>query len=223
MMEFKLETFSGPLDLLLTLIAKNKVSILDIPIKTILEQYLEAIDTMQGFDAEETSAFISMAAKLVFIKSKLLLPRHEDEPSEDPREELARMLLEYSVFKKACMYFNNTKDIFTRENEVLSKEDIQLSLDINELGQVFFNTLKTINEQMPPRAELFEQITASEIMPVSLKTEYIIKQIIDNEKIHKDNLFGECQSKTELIATFLAILELLKASKIKLIGDFICS
>lgn len=223
MMEFKLETFSGPLDLLLALIAKNKVSIMDIPVKTILEQYLEAIDKMEGFDADSSSEFIAMAAKLVYIKSKLLLPRHEDEPDEDPREELARMLIEYSVFKKACKYFNNTKDIFTRENEILSPEDIKLSLDINELGKVFLNTLKVINEKMPPKTELFESITSDEIMPVSLKTEYIINKIIDNEKIHTANLFGQCESKTELIATFLAILELLKSSKIKLIRDFICS
>lgn len=223
MMEFKLETFSGPLDLLLGLITKNKVSILDIPIKMILEQYLQAIDTMEGFNAEETSAFISVAAKLVYIKSKMLLPKHEDEPDEDPREELARMLLEYSSFKKACEYFNNSKDIFTRENEILSGEDIKLSLDINDLRKSFINALKVINEKIPPKTELFEQITASEIMPISVKTEYIIKKIIDNEKINTNSLFTECESKTELIATFLAILELLKASKIKLIGDFICS
>ena len=91
---FKLEVFDGPLDLLLHLISKNKVSIYDIPISLILEQYMEYIDDLKKMDLEVSSEFIEMAANLMYIKSKMLLPKPEPE-EEDPREELVRRLLEY--------------------------------------------------------------------------------------------------------------------------------
>ena len=98
---FHLEVFDGPLDLLLHLLSKNKVEIKDIPIASILDQYLEYIRQMKEFDLEVASEFITMAAQLMFIKSKMLLPVYEDENEEDPRASLVEALLEYQRIKEA--------------------------------------------------------------------------------------------------------------------------
>ena len=98
---YKLDSFEGPLDLLLTLIQKNKVSIYDIPIVEITDQYLEAIDGIEESSLDNTGEFVVMAAQLLYIKSKMLLPRNEEEDEEDPREELAQRLLEYQKIKEA--------------------------------------------------------------------------------------------------------------------------
>ena len=96
---YKLDSFEGPLDLLLTLIQKNKVSIYDIPIVEITDQYLEAIDGIEESSLDNTGEFVVMAAQLLYIKSKMLLPKTEEEDEEDPREELAQRLLEYQRIK----------------------------------------------------------------------------------------------------------------------------
>ena len=98
---FHLEVFDGPLDLLLHLLSKNKVEIKDIPIASILDQYLEYIRQMKEFDLEVASEFITMAAQLMYIKSKMLLPVYEDENQEDPRASLVEALLEYQRIKEA--------------------------------------------------------------------------------------------------------------------------
>ncbi|MBR5271641.1 MAG: segregation/condensation protein A, partial [Clostridia bacterium] len=97
---YKLDTFEGPLDLLLTLIKKNKVNIYDIPIVEITAQYLEAIEGIEESDLEYTSEFLVMASQLLLIKSRMLLPRDEEE-EDDPREDLANRLIEYQKFKEA--------------------------------------------------------------------------------------------------------------------------
>ena len=100
-MKYKLESFEGPLDLLLTLIKKNKVSIWDIPIVEITEQYLEAIEGIEKTMLDNTGEFIIMASQLLYIKSKMLLPKDEEDEEEDPREELAQRLYEYKKIKEA--------------------------------------------------------------------------------------------------------------------------
>jgi segregation and condensation protein A len=101
-LQFKLESFEGPLDLLLKLIAKNKVEICDIPISLIFEQYMEYIERMRRMDMEIASEFLTMAAELMLIKSRMLLPRQSEE-EEDPRERLAMALLEYKCMKDASV------------------------------------------------------------------------------------------------------------------------
>ena len=98
---YKLENFEGPLDLLLHLITKNKVSIYDIPIVEITDQYMEAIQGIEESQLDNTSEFLVLAAQLLYIKSKLLLPKDEEEEEEDPREDLAQRLLEYQRYKEA--------------------------------------------------------------------------------------------------------------------------
>jgi segregation and condensation protein A len=123
---FHLEVFDGPLDLLLHLLSKNKVEIKDIPIAVILEQYLEYIRQMQEFDLEVASEFITMAAQLMYIKSKMLLPVYEDDNEEDPRAGLVEALLEYQRIKEAgsalSLRAQIGRDIFVKGQEQLEKE-----------------------------------------------------------------------------------------------------
>ncbi|MDR0406447.1 MAG: segregation/condensation protein A, partial [Clostridiales bacterium] len=101
---FKLEIFEGPLDLLLHLISKNKVSLYDIPVSEITEQYMDYLGEMAHFDIEVSSEFLVLAARLLYIKSKMLLPKYEDaEEEDDPREELAQRLIAYKRFKEAAL------------------------------------------------------------------------------------------------------------------------
>ena len=119
-LNFKLEMYDGPLDLLLTLITKQKINIYDIPIAEILEQYLEYMELCQLYNAELSSEFIVMACELLYIKSKMLLPKEEEE--EDPREDLVRSLIEYSEVKKAAAFLSEReKDFYhTACNKIFS-------------------------------------------------------------------------------------------------------
>ena len=121
-MDFHLDNFDGPLDLLLHLISKNKVSIYDIPIAEILEQYMAVLHEAEHMDLDVAGDFIAMAAQLVYIKSRMLLPKHEeDEDGEDPRAGLVEMLLEYQRLKSATAFFaekNETgRDIYVKPPE----------------------------------------------------------------------------------------------------------
>ena len=112
---FNVEAFKGPLDLLLVLIKKNKVNIYDIPISEILEQYLQVMDEMKEMDMEVSSEFLVLAATLLQIKSKMLLPKNDDEnEEEDPREELVKRLLEYKIFKEKPNFSKKEKTKDTR-------------------------------------------------------------------------------------------------------------
>ena len=123
-MEFHLDSFDGPLDLLLHLISKNKVSIYDIPIAEILEQYMAVLREAETMDMDVAGDFIAMAAQLVYIKSRMLLPKREETPEEDdPRTELVDMLLEYQRFRQATAFFREKgeegADMLTRPPETL--------------------------------------------------------------------------------------------------------
>ena len=135
---FHLEAFDGPLDLLLHLLSKNKVDIRDIPIAQILDQYLEYIQLMQEFDLEVASEFITMAAQLMYIKSKMLLPVYDDEPEEDPRAGLVEALLEYQRIKSAGTVLNSRaelgRDLFTRGQEPLEKDRRAVSIRMTDKG-----------------------------------------------------------------------------------------
>ena len=146
-LNFRLEVFEGPLDLLLSLIAKNKVDIYDIPIALILDQYMEYIEQMRQMDMEIAGEFIVMAAELMLIKSRMLLPRPETEEKdeEDPRAALARALIEYKRAKEAAAFLSDQYGIYAgriaKEPEVLDTrsdlpEHIKLSLLEKALGRV---------------------------------------------------------------------------------------
>ena len=218
--KYKLETFEGPLDLLLTLIQKNKVSIYDIPIVEITDQYLKAIENIEDAMLDNTGEFVVMAAHLLYIKSKMLLPKPEDDEEEDPREELAQRLAEYQKFKEASLElrkneFSSRFMVFRDEEKIKfpipeydRQHDIQALLDaFNSIMQRKIRTEK-------PQKRAFSGIVGREKVSVDDMVEKICKRIHKRRKLEFKSLFLEEDSKPEMIATFLAVLEMIKANRL---------
>ena len=219
--QYKLENFNGPLDLLLHLINKNKVSIWDIPIVEITEQYLEAIEGIEDSALEDTSEFLVLAAQLLYIKSKLLLPKPEtDEEEEDPREELARRLEEYKLFKEASISLRKN-EFATRYMFFKPEEKIDFPLpeydrqhEVDELLEAFRSILARKERNKKPEKRAFSGIVGREKVSVEDMVEKVCKYLAKSPKLSFKSVFKAEDSKPEMIATFLAILEMIKLSKL---------
>lgn len=222
--QYHLSAFDGPLDLLLHLISKNKVSIYDIPIAEILEQYDAALSQMEIYDLELESEFVAMSAQLLYIKSKMLLPRYEDEEeSEDPRASLVQMLLEYQKFKEVSgllsRRFEIGRDIFVKEPENLEPDKTyRFSHDKNDLPAAIRKMLDRAERALPPPVSQFTGIVGREVFSVSAKVAFVLKRLLHSGKTTFRSLFKKVQSRSEVVATFLAVLELCKENRIRL-GD----
>lgn len=218
---YKLDTFEGPLDLLLTLIQKNKVSIYDIPIVEITAQYLEAIENIEEANLDNTSEFLVMASQLLYIKSKMLLPKNEeDEDEEDPREELARRLIEYQQFKEASKELRksefSTKHMVFREAEKINfpVPEYDISHEADELVEAFNNIFQRHLRRAKPEKRAFSQIVGREKVSVDDMVEKICKVLKRSKRVQFETLFEPEDSKPEMIATFLAVLEMIKLNKL---------
>lgn len=217
---YKLDTFEGPLDLLLTLIKKNKVSIYDIPIVEITEQYLEAIEGIDEEKIENTSEFLVMAANLLYIKSKMLLPKNEEEEEEDPREELAQRLAEYQKFKEASQELRKTefssKYMVFRDEEKIEfpVPEYNRNHTITELTDAFNSILARKIRKEKPTKRAFSGIVGREKVSVDDMVEKICKTLKKSRKVQFKTLFREDDSKPEMIATFLAVLEMIRMSRL---------
>lgn len=221
-MQYKLESFNGPLDLLLHLITKNKVSIWDIPIVEITEQYLEAIEGIEDSALEDTSEFLVLAAQLLYIKSKMLLPKPEtDEEEEDPREELARRLEEYKLFKEASASLRKN-EFSSRYMFFKPEEKIEFPLpeydrhhEVDELLDAFAAIIARKERKKKPEKRAFSGIVGREKVSVEDMVEKVCKYLAKTPKLNFKSVFKPDDSKPEMIATFLAILEMIKLNKIK--------
>lgn len=218
---YKLDTFEGPLDLLLTLIQKNKVSIYDIPIVEITAQYLEAIDGIEESSLDNTSEFLVMASHLLYIKSKMLLPKNEEEEDEeDPREELSRRLAEYQKFKEASKELRrsefSTKYMVFREAEKIDfpVPEYDISHNVDELLAAFESIMQRRIRKAKPEKRAFSQIVGREKVSVDDMVEKICKRLRKNKKLRFEALFEAQDSKPEMIATFLAVLEMVKLGRL---------
>lgn len=217
---FHLEVFDGPLDLLLHLLSKNKVEIKDIPIAAILDQYLEYIRRMQEFDMEVASEFITMAAQLMYIKSKMLLPVYEDTAEEDPRAGLVEALLEYQRIKEAGSVLSLRaqigQDIFVKGQEPLEKERSQFtgSYSYELLTRALEDILQRAQRKLPPPVTAFQGIVGRETVPVDDKIGDIVKLFVKTHRISFEKLVLSAESRSEIVAIFLAVLELSKTRKI---------
>ena len=218
---YKLDTFEGPLDLLLTLIQKNKVSIYDIPIVEITAQYLEAIDGIEEANLDNTSEFLVMASNLLYIKSKMLLPKkEEEEDEEDPREELARRLAEYQQFKEASKELRKseftTKEIVFREPEKIKipMPEYDLTHDAKEQIDALNNIFQRRLRKAKPEKRAFSKIVGREKVSVDDMVEKICKVLKHNKRVQFESLFKADDSRPEMIATFLAVLEMIKLNKL---------
>lgn len=232
----KLEKFEGPLDLLLHLIDKNKVNIYDIPIVEITEQYMEYVSAMERQDLDLLSEFLVMASTLLSIKSRMLLPAEEAEEGEpeDPRAELVERLLEYKMYK--YMSFE-LKDREIDAERVLfksptippevSKYETPVDLDellggltLARLQSIFRSVIKRQEDKLDPIRSKFGDIKKE---PVSLedKIEYILEYGRRCPVFRFRKLLEGQRDKTEIVVTFLAILELMKMGKIRLEQKYI--
>lgn len=226
----KLQVFEGPLDLLLYLLDKNKVTIYDIPIVEITNQYMEYIAEMKRRDLDVLSEFLVMAATLVDIKCRMLLPMEqceEGEETEDPRDTLVQQLLEYKMYK--CMAYE-LKDLKieaervmykrpTIPNEVLEYEqpinieELVSDLTLEKLNLIFKNVMKKQTSKIDPLRSKFGKIEKEEVS-VEEKMAYLEKYALQHKKFSFRSLLEKGRTKVETIVTFLAILELMKVGKI---------
>lgn len=217
---YKLDNFEGPLDLLLTLIQKNKVSIYDIPIVEITDQYLEAIDGIEESSLDNTGDFIVMAAQLLYIKSKMLLPKNEEEEEEDPREELAQRLLEYQKYKEASKElrkseFSSKYMVFRDEEEIkFPIPEYNRHHEVSALIDAFNSILARRIRKEKPTKRAFTGIVGREKVSVDDMVEKICKRLHKSGRIQFKSLFREEDSRPELIATFLAVLEMIKLNRL---------
>lgn len=213
----KLEIFEGPLDLLLHLIKKDEIDIYDIPISGITNQYLKYIEFMKLLDLSIAGEFLVMAATLMHIKSKMLLPQPEIEEEideEDPRAELVRRLLEYKKFKEAANELHNRnlrqKDYYARGVTVdvdKDGEEEYFEASIFDLITAFNKVMKEI-----PKT-LFHEVIKDEFT-VEEKMHDIFHMLVERLSVSFNELFKKARNKTEVITTFLAILELIRLKEI---------
>ena len=224
----KLQVFEGPLDLLLHLIEKNKIDIYDIPIVEITNQYMEYIKAMQKEDLNIMSEFLVMAATLLKIKSKMLLPQPEKEEEEDPREELVRRLTEYKMYKYAAeelkdLSVDAQKVFFKPETvpeeikyyeEPIRPEEIVGDITLEKLNQIFRMVMRRKKDREDPVRSHFGKIQ-KEKYKVEDRMDDIRRQIRGLKKINFRTLLDIQPVKEMVIVTFLAVLELMKVGEIK--------
>lgn len=218
----QLELFEGPLDLLLHLIKKNEVSITDIPIAAITEQYLATLDVMQSLNLDVAGEFLVMAATLVHIKSRMLLPVADDEDDEeegsDPRAELVRRLLEYQRFKDAADQLES-REILTRDVFVRSAPPVE-EVEPRGFGEVsvfeLLTALRRVIERLPK--DSVHEVSLEKIS-VREKMTLILDILRLNGKALFESLFAEVKTRMEVIVTFLAMLELVKVRAIKIVQE----
>lgn len=225
-MTFHLSSFDGPLDLLLHLISKNKVNIYDIPISLILEQYMEILREAQSADMEVAGDFIAMAAQLMLIKSRMLLPKEktEEDEDDDPRTQLVEQLLEYQRIREVQPFFrahsDAGRDMLTRPPEPLErKKEFEGTLPPEKLPDAARRMLTRIGRKMPPPVSAFSGIVGRERVPVHTKITSILLRFRKRATLNFRGLFRDTHSRSEIVATFLAVLELSKTNRIRIDGE----
>ena len=233
-MNVKLEVFEGPLDLLLHLLDKNKVNIYDIPIVEITKQYMEYLEEMKRRDLNILSEFLVMAATLIDIKSRMLLPvnKEEDEEEEDPRNELVQQLLEYKMYKcmayelkdlqmDACRYMFKEPTIpaeVLAYEEPVNIEELVADVTLAQLNEIFKSIMKKQVDKIDPIRSKYGKIEKEEVS-LEEKMSYLEEYALQHKHFSFRSLLEAQSSKVEIIVTFLAILELMKVGKINIFQE----
>ncbi len=221
----KLEVFEGPLDLLLYLIKKDEVDIYDIVIERITQQYLEFMDAFKTLDLEVAGEFVVMAANLIYMKSRSLLPAHVQPPEEeaeedDPRWDLIRQLVEYKKFKDAAAQLSQREieqsNLFGRtpDAEEAQPERPLGDVSVFDLINAFNKVLKRIASKSEDLREIFE-----ENYTVSDKIDLILKLTAPGVALKFTELFADAASRSEIVVTFLALLELIRLKQVKAVQE----
>ncbi len=227
-LKVKLQVFEGPLDLLLHLLEKNKVNIYDIPIVEITNQYMEYINEMKRRDLNIVSEFLVMAATLLDIKSRMLLPKEEtEEEEEDPRAELVQKLLEYKMYK--CMSYelkdrqiDAQKVLFKRPTiprevsqyeEPVDLQELMADVSLRRLNDIFKSVMRKREDKIDPIRSRFGKIEKEEVS-LEERMDYLEQYALTHRRFSFRGLLEAQSSKMEIIVTFLSILELMKVGKI---------
>lgn len=218
---YKIEGFEGPLDLLLQLIAKNKLNIYDIPLTSLVDQYLEQIELFKAEEMEIESDFLEMAARLLYIKTVSLLPKHEE--AVRLKEELTGELLEYMVCKQIAAKLSAMQGGFDRFVRLPDEPEPDKTYElIHQKDVMYLSYLSAVGRgqrKLPPSTAPFTKIVAKKIVAVSTKIVFVIRNLWTGGSKKLGSLYKTAHSRSELVATFLAVLELCKANRIRVDGD----
>lgn len=220
-LSYKLDVFEGPLDLLLNLIAKNKLNIYDIPIAELLEQYMAQIHEMQAADMDVASEFLEMAARLVHIKSVSLLPKKEEEAAL--KQELTGQLLEYQQCKEAAM---RLRERFSLDGIVRAQADIPADLTYkrhHKPQELLSAYLSMLGKKKPPEPQKPEdtisKLITRRVVSVASQIVFVLRSLWKKRHVSLKELFRGKNDPSERVAAFLAVLELVKDKRLRVNGD----
>ncbi len=220
-LSYKLDVFEGPLDLLLNLIAKNKLNIYDIPIAELLEQYMAQIYEMQAADMDVASEFLEMAARLVHIKSVSLLPKKEEEAAL--KQELTGQLLEYQQCKEAAM---RLRERFSLDGIVRAQADIPADLTYkrhHKPQELLSAYLSMLGKKKPPEPQKSEdtisKLITRRVVSVASQIVFVLRSLWKKRHVSLKELFRGKNDPSERVAAFLAVLELVKDKRLRVDGD----
>lgn len=220
-LSYKLDVFEGPLDLLLNLIAKNKLNIYDIPIAELLEQYMAQIHEMQAADMDVASEFLEMAARLVHIKSVSLLPKKEEEAAL--KQELTGQLLEYQQCKEAAM---RLRERFSLDDIVRAQADIPADLTYkrhHKPQELLSAYLSMLGKKKPPEPQKPEdtisKLITRRVVSVASQIVFVLRSLWKKRHVSLKELFRGKNDPSERVAAFLAVLELVKDKRLRVDGD----
>jgi segregation and condensation protein A len=213
----RLDNFEGPLDLLIHLIRKNEVNVYDVPIALITQQYLDTIQLMQELNLDIAGEFLLMAATLIHIKSKMLLPRPEtasgvDEAEEDPRDALVRRLLEHEKFKAAAGLLHEREQLRSAQWQradasvaAIAGEDYEPELEVD-----LFSLLTAFQAVVQRAKQRPTVVLPAEQVPVEVRIEQLLARLSEDDACGFEDLFADVSDRAGLIVTFLALLEMIR-------------
>jgi len=218
---YKLDVFEGPMDLLLHLISKHKLNIYDIPIFELVEQYTSYVRKIQECNMDVASEFLEMAARLVYIKTISLLPVHEE--ADALKSELTGELLEY----RDCQIMAGKLEETALGFNLIAKSPQEHEKDMTynclhepqELLAAYISAVGKGQRKLPPPIEAFTDIVSKKIVSVSSKIMFVLRRLLKNKSQSINSLFEVSESRSDMVATFLALLELLKAKRVTVSGE----
>ncbi len=220
-LSYKLDCYEGPLDLLLSLIAKNKINIYDIVIADLLEQYMEQIKLMRENQMDVASEFLAMASRLVYIKSAMLLPKHEEE-AEELKRELSGQLIEYQLCKEIASKLSGIYDFDTFYKDASPvKFDLTYNRrhDPKDIVKGYIDAVGRGKRKLPPPQSAFSGIIERKIVSVNAKIITVMRRLWKGNRVRYVELFDTAEGRGDLVATFLAVLELVKGKRVRIDGD----
>ena len=217
---YKFEHFEGPLDLLLSLLAKNKMSIEEIQISIICDQYLEYISTLQSYNIELSAEFLVMASQLMLIKSRKLLPRNNENEKDEDEEELKLALLEYERAKEASSKLGGLYSLYNGRmekdtDEIPADRSFVADHSVDLLSAALMRVISTFEVTDDVASEKIKPLISTKTVSVSERVFFILRTLINNGwRVNVMNCFSDVTSKHKAVATFMALLEMLKAGRI---------